>query len=300
MPRIYKPPHYKLKPLKLLPGDSDRYLRNAALASTMYFSPGDDDAAQLAGYSSAKDAFITEYDPYMSSTRSYKPTFDGSKEGQAKRRAEALAKQAANRAVQQALNRQGRPSGVVRRSGERNYVDVARAQYQCDTTGSITLLNTVAQGASVSQRIGKKWYMKSIQTHGFVQNGSTAISNLAAWMIVYDKRPTGSLPAITDILVTANSQAFNNDVNAGRFKIIRRWEQYLAGSTLAASAGGDTGCEASEYIKINLPVVNKAAGTGAIGDIEEGALYLVTVGNTAAGTAAASLDTGFRLRFVDM
>jgi len=187
------------------------------------------------------------------------------------------------------------------RSGqENNYVDLARAQYQCDTTGSVTLLNTVAQGTSVNQRVGKKWVMKSLQMRGFVQNGSTAVSNWASYMIVYDKKPTGSLPAVTDILVTANSQAFNNDNNTDRFRIVRRWDNYLAGSTLAASAGGDTGAEADAYVKLNLPVVNKAAGTGAIADIEEGALYLVTVGNTAAGTAAASLDTGFRIRFRDM
>ena len=46
----------------------------------------------------------------------------------------------------------------------------------------------------------------------------------------------------------------------------------------------------------NRPVTFKAAGTGAIGDIEEGALYLVTVGNTAAGTAAAALAASFRMR----
>jgi hypothetical protein len=50
----------------------------------------------------------------------------------------------------------------------------------------------------------------------------------------------------------------------------------------------------------NLPVVYKAATTGAINDIEEGALYLVTVGNIAAGTAAANTSSAFRLRFKDV
>ena len=48
------------------------------------------------------------------------------------------------------------------------------------------------------------------------------------------------------------------------------------------------------------PVVYKAAGTGAIGDIEEGALYLVTIGQVAAGTAAAAARLAFRLRFLDV
>ena len=49
----------------------------------------------------------------------------------------------------------------------------------------------------------------------------------------------------------------------------------------------------------STPVVYKAAGTGAIGDIEEGA-STVTVGQVAAGTAAAAMRVAFRLRFLDV
>ena len=45
--------------------------------------------------------------------------------------------------------------------------------------------------------------------------------------------------------------------------------------------------------------VFKSAGTGAINDIDEGALYIVTVGGNAAGTSAGIANIAFRLRFYD-
>ena len=185
---------------------------------------------------------------------------------------------------------------------EMGYVDLALASYPLDTTGSVTLLNTVPQGAAVTQRVGKKIVMKGLQCRGYLQNNSTAIANDVAFLIVYDKRPTGALPTVTDILVSANAAAMNNDANAGRFSILKRGDFVLLGNTNAAANYLDTMYMSNDFwldLK-SRPVTFKAAGTGAIGDIEEGALYLVTVGNTAAGTAAAAMAAGFRLRFIDV
>lgn len=185
-------------------------------------------------------------------------------------------------------------------SKETGYIDVALTSYPLDTTGSVTLLNTVPQGTAVTQRVGKKIVMKGLQCRGYMQNNSTAIANDVAFMIVYDKRPTGALPAITDILVSANAAAMNNDANAGRFNILKRCDNVLLGNTNAAANYLDTMYVSNDFwLSLgNRPVTFKAAGTGAIGDIEEGALYLVTVGNTAAGTAAAALAASFRMRLM--
>ena len=101
--------------------------------------------------------------------------------------------------------------------------------------GSVTLLNTVAQGAAVTQRVGKKIVMKGLQCRGNLQNGSTANSNDVAFMIVYDKRPTGALPTVSDILVSASSSAMNNDANTGRFSILKRHDDILIGNLTAAA-----------------------------------------------------------------
>lgn len=191
-------------------------------------------------------------------------------------------------------------------SKETGYVDVAAADYPLDLTGSVTLLNTVAQGAAVTQRVGKKIIMKGLQCRGISSNNSAATFNDVAYMIVYDKRPTGSLPAVTDILVTASSKSMNNDNNSGRFRILKRVDATMLGniSLTGAVANAITDCAAlSQDWWLDLKsaeVVYKAAATGGIADIEQGALYLVTIGSNSAGTSAATLTTGFRLRFLDI
>lgn len=187
-------------------------------------------------------------------------------------------------------------------SRELGYVDIAGTSYNFDTTGSIILLNTVAQGASVNQRVGKKIRMKGLQCRGIHQNNTAATINDCAVLIVYDKRPTGALPTATDILVSASSFAFNNDTNAGRFSILKRHDFVLNGNSAAAANQLDTmSLGADFYLDLKgLEVVYKAAATGAIGDIEQGALYLITVGNNYAGTGAATGYMSFRLRFLDV
>jgi len=192
------------------------------------------------------------------------------------------------------LNRRGLASR------ETGYVDLAVANYALDTTGSITLLATVAQGTDVNKRIGKKIMWKSLQCRGMCLNNAAALVNDCSLLVVYDKRPTGALPAVTDVLVSAAAASFNNDVNSGRFKILKRHDFLLSG--IPATTNGDGPAESADFfLKLKgLPAVYKAAATGAIGDIEEGALYLVTVGNTVAGTAAAVATIGFRTRFIDV
>jgi len=187
-------------------------------------------------------------------------------------------------------------------SGETGFVDVATATYNLDTTGSIVLLNTIAQGASVNQRVGKKVQLRSLQCRGQMANNSAAISNDVAYLVVYDKRPTGALPAITDILTAANAQAMNNDANSGRFVFMKRCDEILLGNTAAVGNLTErTTLGVDFYLSLkNQPTNYKAAGTGAIGDIEQGALYFVTVGNAAAGTSAAIVSCTFRLRFQDV
>jgi len=198
-----------------------------------------------------------------------------------------------NRAMSSRLQR---APGMSRETG---YVDVAVASYALDTTGSVTLLNTVAQGAGVTQRVGKKVCLKSLQCRGFVVNNSTATYNDCAVLIIYDKRPTGALPTVSDILVSANATAMNNDANSGRFEVLKRVDfELLGNSTQITEAYAKS---ADFYLDLKMrPEIFKAAATGAIGDIEQGAVYLVTVGVSSAGTTAAVATLSFRTRFVDV
>ena len=181
---------------------------------------------------------------------------------------------------------------------ESGFVDLNSASYNADTTGTVTLIATIPQGASVNQRVGKKVMLKSVQVRGACSVNSTTTITDVAGLLVYDRRPTGSLPAVTDILASASSAAFNNDANSGRFRILRRWDHVLTGNNVTPATGNES-VSMDTFVKVKNLTVFKALGTGAIADIEEGALYFVTVGDRAAGTTAATFGVAFRTRFVD-
>lgn len=214
------------------------------------------------------------------------------------------------RAALQRLSKNQRPlylapkrtyDNTVRRATpqEVNYVDLASASYGASTTGSITLISTIAQGASVNQRIGKRAYYKSLLMRGHVVSGTTTTIADCGYMIVYDKRPTGALPLITDILTGITTYAFMNDNNTGRFEVIRRKDFINIGNSATPSTGLE-GYSLDEFIPLNKrPITFESVGTGAIGDIDMGALYFVTFGSIAAGTAAPSITVSFRTRFTE-
>ena len=182
---------------------------------------------------------------------------------------------------------------------ETGFVDLATANYACNTTGSVTLIATIPQGAGTSERIGKKVLLKSLQCHGqLVSNTDTSLTNVG-YLIVYDSRPTGNLPAITDILEDIDPGSFNNDDNASRFQVLKRVDEVLVGSTTAGLTS-KSAFNQEWYMRIPKIMTFKSAATGAIGDIETGALYLVTIGGGGAGTTAGSFVASFRTRYVDM
>lgn len=195
-----------------------------------------------------------------------------------------------------------RRSGRMGRSA--NYVDAALATYQCNTTGSVGLLNTVAVGANQSQRTGKKIYMKSIQIRGVVISGSTTTVSQAAFMLVYDRRPGGALPAITDILTSVSPNAMLNDAASARFRVLYRWSGVNVGNSATAGQLTDkTAYNIDTYYKFKGKygrVSYAGAGTGAIGDIDEGALYIVAVGANVSGNADSDAQLAFRLRYYDV
>ena len=202
---------------------------------------------------------------------------------------------------QMVLYRSPQQSQFKRSAGSRvdtGYVDLASASYNCDTTGSIALIATIPQGAGVGQRIGKRAMYKSILCRGILSAGSTGVGGDAAWMIVYDKRPTGALPAITDILTSVNSKAFMNDNNTGRFQIVRRWDDIVIGNSTSATTGREF-VNFDQFVSFRAPITFESAGTGAIGDIDMGALYFVSVGGNGAGTTSPTLLVAFRTKFTE-
>jgi len=182
---------------------------------------------------------------------------------------------------------------------EVNYVDLPLASYNLDSNGTITLISTIAQGASVNQRIGKRAFYKSLLIRGLAFTSTTTTFLDAVFLVIYDKRPTGALPAITDILTSVSPSAFMNDNNTGRFEVIRRQDFTMIGNQLTPTTGKEAQ-NVDLYIPLNKrPITFESAGTGAIGDIDSGALYLVTLSSVVAGSNAGILRVSCRTRFTE-
>lgn len=183
---------------------------------------------------------------------------------------------------------------------ESGYVDSSHPALAFDTTGSVVHINIIPQEETVHGRLAKKCKLKSLQIRGTVGNSSTATFNKIAILIVYDKRPAATVPAIATILKSVSSRSMNNDNNSGRFQVVRRFDHLLVGNSSALLE--NTYGHINEWIDLKGRMVefNDTAKTGVMGTVTEGALYLVTVGNNAAGTTAAAGNLECRTRFVDI
>lgn len=172
------------------------------------------------------------------------------------------------------------------------YLDQPYTTHAMTTTGSIVILNRVTQGVGVTNRVGKRIALQSLQMRGSIVGGASMTKCEAAFMIVYDRTPPWppTTPAITEILTSIATYAFSNDDNTGRFRILKRNDYVLFAGT------------EKEVYSVNEYLNLKALSTVFKGDLvypEYGALYAVFVGDQA-GTAGADARLAFRLRFTDV
>jgi len=183
---------------------------------------------------------------------------------------------------------------------ETGYVDIAIGA-DFSTTGTVTLLNEIEQGYEVVQRVGKKVKLISLQMRGHIYNLATSTYNKCVWLVIYDRKPTGSLPLISDVLTPANANGMNNDVNTDRFTVLHRSCSELVGAPAALNGPPNSALAVEEFIDLKKRKTVFDLGTdGGINDIVYGALYFVTIGTRSnAGTNHAEGEFYCRTRFID-
>lgn len=186
-------------------------------------------------------------------------------------------------------------------AADSKYFDVAATQYGFNTTGSVTHLDIIPQGDTVSQRNGKAWQNTNLQVRGYLYGDTTALLNQVAMYIIWDRQPNKALAGVTDILAVAASYGFMNRENKGRFLCIKKWQRMLIGNTTAVATGREA-LVIDKWIRLPAECVAQCTAadtTGVIGNRVTGALLLLTVGSSAAGTSDASSVLGFRIGFKD-
>lgn len=181
-------------------------------------------------------------------------------------------------------------------SHEVNYVD-ANGGGACNSTGLVTHINVIAVNATVNGRTGKMVRMKSIQVKLMVTAGTTGTVATAMHMLILDRKPSGALPLVTDIVNAASPYNFLNDVGSTRFKVLRRWVHSLCGNSTTPAAGSERAFT-EDYLMIPYDAVYDIANTsGVIAQMRENALYILATSDVAAGTAAPNSVCATRVRF---
>lgn len=172
---------------------------------------------------------------------------------------------------------------------------------QGTASANAMLLNGISEGDDNTNREGRVIKMVRVSIKAWA-NHQAAAGTFAACRLVllYDRQSNGVAPAFTNIwTATSGNATWASQINtnsAGRYKILLDRMFYTVGDT---SMDG-------KAIKINirfkrgLRTLYNASGA-TIAQINQGALYLITMGNQNSGAAAATVLTGTaRMRYTDV
>jgi len=184
--------------------------------------------------------------------------------------------------------------GLILNQGEFKAVDVT-ATVATDTASSVTLLDGIARGDEINERIGREVTLRSIQVTGTAYVAPAAgIDQNHRVLIVYDRQTNAAALTAAQVLAAVTCYAPRNLENRKRFKILfdRTWH-------LNATAEPNSQHIFKFYRRLAHPVTFNAGDAGTVADIVTGSLYMVTVGSVAAGATAGSVLVSSRIRYTD-
>ena len=165
----------------------------------------------------------------------------------------------------------------------------------CDTTGAVALLNGIARGDDINERVGRRVVLRSIEMRvQSVVTATTGVDQNHRVLIVYDRQTNATALTVADVLTAVDINSPRNLTNRSRFKIIYDSLHHL-------NASGESGAHKvlDWYKPLWLPVTFNSGDAGTVADIQTGSLYLVVVGNRSAGADAGAVGGRFRVRYTD-
>jgi len=179
-------------------------------------------------------------------------------------------------------------------------VEVPLASNQAiSTTAYAVLLNGLARGDQIDQRIGNEVLMRSIQIDGYLNaQATTGVSQCIRVMLVYDRQANATALALTDVLVASDVHSHKKLENRHRLKIFLDGRIPIA-SAVTGDASGVNKHPFKYYRKLRHPVVFNTANNGTVADIQTGAMWLFLIGTAAAGNTDARLCYSSRIRYQD-
>lgn len=172
-----------------------------------------------------------------------------------------------------------------------------------NTAGALGLLADLAQGTSQQERVGKRVRLNSLHIRGLISLGTQASAAplFATLLIVFDREPTGILPAPSAILANsptpvALAYSHANDSNSTRFRVVMR--RMYSMNFLRQSDP----VVLEEFLDLKgLYTIYGSDTTGALSNIKQGALYYLVAAlqDPAIPAENMTLYMSSRLRFMN-
>jgi len=184
--------------------------------------------------------------------------------------------------------------GLVLNQGEFKCVDVLCGG-AVDTTTAVDLVNGIARGDELDQRIGRELTMRSVQIDMVTKaTAGTGIAQQHRILLVYDRQTNATALTAVQVLTGATVYSPRNLENRRRFKI-------LMDKKFQLNASGESGSERmfKFYRRLAHPVTFNSGDAGTVADITTGSLYLIYIGSIAAGATAGSIVGHCRIRYSD-
>lgn len=190
---------------------------------------------------------------------------------------------------------------------ELKYVDtVLQSNTQVyDTTGLATPVNLIAVGDDNTTRDGRQVCIKSVAVRGKIDPvDATSGPSLCRTMLVWDNANNGastsSATLIAALLVSADARSFPSVDNANRFTIL--WDSLKVLSQIDTTAtqtlAPSPGVQYIKYYRKMNSVTQYIGTTAAIGSIQNGSLWFITIGDQAAA-AGGRFNGQVRVRYTD-
>lgn len=154
-----------------------------------------------------------------------------------------------------------------------------------NSTGAIKLVNAPIQGDDYNHRTGRMIDIKSLNFK-FISKvtAGTGVDQLQRVIVFVHLKPHGTAPAVTDLLQTAEVHSMRNPIYIGDFRVL-----YDKVFNLNATAESGSTRFGKFYKKMSLITRYNTGNAGTIADIEDNALYIMTVGTEAAGATAGTV-----------
>jgi hypothetical protein len=176
-----------------------------------------------------------------------------------------------------------------------------------NSTGGMTVLNSVQQGTQIDQRVGNKIQVKSIRLKFNANLGGTSPTQIAYRVVIlYDKSTNGAYPTIASIFndtglvdgsVATSSTLLNASINMNnkdRFLILRD-------EVFTLDKDNNNINIHDFYIKRKLDTVYlSSSNPPTVGDISGGGIYLIMAANSyGAENKMIPTQLSARIRYYD-